>query len=188
MNLEIFTLKFSEESKKFESEEIKEFIKNHKVEWIKEEFFVYQAVPYLTFIIQYQHISAPKQGETKPSVEWTKTDKENKEKIDWKEDLSPEETPLFNALRQWRNLKAREEGYSAYVILTNKQLYEITKLKPKSFASLQSISGIGESKVKKYGQALLGLVSSYPENAVTKNENIKEGNHATLSGTVQESP
>jgi superfamily II DNA helicase RecQ len=48
----------------------------------------------------------------------------------------------------------------AYVILHDATLIAITQLVPRSLDALASISGIGEKRLERYGEAVLTIVST----------------------------
>lgn len=65
---------------------------------------------------------------------------------------------LFERLREWRTGRASDESVPAFVVLTDATLQLIAEHKPRSPEALLRISGIGRSKVERYGEDLLGLV------------------------------
>jgi len=69
-----------------------------------------------------------------------------------------EESALFEALKTWRRGVAAEQGVPAYVVFHDKTLAEIARVKPRSIGALQGISGVGESKLARYGEDLLEVV------------------------------
>jgi len=70
-------------------------------------------------------------------------------------DLTPEATATFEALRAWRGAEAKEQGVPAYVIFHDATLREIATSGPTTPEQLGTITGIGESKLEKYGEQLL---------------------------------
>jgi superfamily II DNA helicase RecQ len=66
---------------------------------------------------------------------------------------------LFAQLREWRKSEAAEIGVPVYTIFTNEQLAKIAEQKIRTKAGLQEIEGVGEAKVKKYGEAVIEIVS-----------------------------
>lgn len=68
---------------------------------------------------------------------------------------------LFAKLREWRNIKAEEEGVEPYRILSQKVLLQIVQDLPSNRDSLGKVSGIGKVKIKKYGKEILQLVVTY---------------------------
>ncbi|MFF4222810.1 DNA helicase RecQ [Streptomyces abikoensis] len=76
-------------------------------------------------------------------------------------DLPAEAVPLFEALRAWRAATAREQGVPAYVIFHDATLREIATARPGSLDALSGVSGVGESKLTKYGEGILGVLGEH---------------------------
>lgn len=74
---------------------------------------------------------------------------------------SYEESPIYKDLKEYRLLKSREEGIKAYMIYNNNELSQIIELMPKTIDQLMKVSGFGEVKCKKYGEAITGIVKKY---------------------------
>jgi len=72
--------------------------------------------------------------------------------------VSPADQPLFDALRGWRTGEARRQHVPPYVIFPDRSLIEMAALKPGSLARLADISGVGESKLTRYGEAVLAVI------------------------------
>jgi ATP-dependent DNA helicase RecQ len=70
-------------------------------------------------------------------------------------DLPEEAVRVFEQLRAWRAAEAKEQGVPAYVIFHDATLREIATTTPSSLAQLGTITGVGENKLAKYGEALL---------------------------------
>jgi ATP-dependent DNA helicase RecQ len=75
-------------------------------------------------------------------------------------DLPAAARDLFEALRAWRAGVAREQGVPAYVVFPDSTLRSIATLRPTSLAQLIGISGIGETKLERYGEAVVGVVAA----------------------------
>ena len=73
-------------------------------------------------------------------------------------DLSPEQAAVFEELRAWRGATAKEQGVPAYVVFNDATLRSIAATAPSSLAELAGISGVGESKLAKYGEVILELL------------------------------
>ena len=71
---------------------------------------------------------------------------------------------VFQALREWRKGVAREHGVPAYTVFHDATLQEIARVLPGSLDDLRGISGIGATKLERYGEPLLEVVR---ESAVT---------------------
>ncbi|MFN2613498.1 MAG: ATP-dependent helicase [Actinomycetota bacterium] len=67
---------------------------------------------------------------------------------------------LFERLKAWRKDVAARSGVPAYVVFHDSTLAEIARAKPSTAAALRTIPGVGALKVQRYGEQLLGLVSS----------------------------
>ena len=67
---------------------------------------------------------------------------------------------LFEQLRAWRAAAAKEQGVPAYVIFHDATLRQIATLRPAALAELAGVSGVGEAKLAKYGQQILGVVAA----------------------------
>ncbi len=72
--------------------------------------------------------------------------------------LPADAAALFERLRGWRAATAKEQGVPAYVIFHDATLREIAMMSPSSLAELGKITGIGETKLARYGQQLLDAI------------------------------
>jgi ATP-dependent DNA helicase RecQ len=72
--------------------------------------------------------------------------------------LPADAAALFERLRSWRAAMAKEQGVPAYVIFHDSTLREIAMTPPSSLADLGKITGIGETKLARYGQQLLDAI------------------------------
>jgi ATP-dependent DNA helicase RecQ len=70
-------------------------------------------------------------------------------------ELPPAAAPVFERLRAWRGAAAKEQGVPAYVIFHDATLRQIATDAPSSLAELGRISGVGETKLAKYGEQIL---------------------------------
>jgi ATP-dependent DNA helicase RecQ len=66
---------------------------------------------------------------------------------------------LFARLREWRLGVSREESVPPYVIFSNATLLEVAAARPGTRQALALISGVGEKKLARYGEAILDIVS-----------------------------
>jgi ATP-dependent DNA helicase RecQ len=74
-------------------------------------------------------------------------------------------SPLFEALRARRRELADEAGVPPYVIFHDSTLREIAESRPASLAELARVQGVGEAKLKRYGEAMLAAVAGFEEAA-----------------------
>ncbi|MFP7834848.1 DNA helicase RecQ [Marisediminicola sp. LYQ134] len=75
-------------------------------------------------------------------------------------DLAPAALPVFDKLRAWRATEAKEQGVPAYVIFHDATLREIATGLPTTLAQLGTMSGVGESKLEKYGAGILEVLAA----------------------------
>ncbi len=68
---------------------------------------------------------------------------------------------LFALLRQKRKQMADEAGVPPYVIFSDKTLVEMAAYYPQSISSLLKISGVGQVKLRQFGEAFLEILQSY---------------------------
>ena len=75
--------------------------------------------------------------------------------------LDAEGQKRFEALKAWRGEVAREHNLPAYVIFHDATLAAIAERAPRTLEDLQGISGIGTSKLEKYGVEVLRVAASF---------------------------
>lgn len=66
---------------------------------------------------------------------------------------------LFETLRGWRSEVSQANSVPAFVVFTDSTLMAIAEDKPGTLQELGRISGVGKSKLERYGQAVLDLVN-----------------------------
>jgi DNA helicase II / ATP-dependent DNA helicase PcrA len=67
--------------------------------------------------------------------------------------------PLAEQLRAWRRKRAEADGVPAYVVFNDRTLAALSERQPRSRGELLAVEGIGPSKLDKYGDELLALLS-----------------------------
>ena len=67
---------------------------------------------------------------------------------------------VFNALRAWRASVAKDSQVPAYVVFSDATLQAISEALPVSEAELLDISGVGPSKLERYGAEVLQIIAS----------------------------
>lgn len=70
----------------------------------------------------------------------------------------PADSQLFEALRALRTEIARTQSVPPYVVFADKTLREMCSRLPRTKAEMLEVSGVGEVKFKKYGQAFLQII------------------------------
>ncbi|NYI85283.1 ATP-dependent DNA helicase RecQ [Saccharopolyspora hordei] len=75
-------------------------------------------------------------------------------------EMPAEAEPVFQKLRAWRLATAREEGKAPFIIFHDATLRQIATVRPTTLDELGGISGVGEQKLAKYGQAVLDALAA----------------------------
>ncbi|MES2822014.1 MAG: DNA helicase RecQ [Pseudomonadota bacterium] len=79
--------------------------------------------------------------------------------------VDAEDQPLWNALRACRKQLAEEHGVPPYVIFHDATLREMLERRPTTRANLLLITGVGDTKLKRFGDEFLAVIrgSEYGE-------------------------
>ncbi|GIF14633.1 DNA helicase RecQ [Actinoplanes teichomyceticus] len=85
-------------------------------------------------------------------------------------DFPAEAEPLFERLRAWRASVAKEQGVPPYVIFHDKTLRAVAALAPSSSDQLGTVSGVGQSKLTRFGDDVLAVVRGETPGATTTEE------------------
>jgi len=70
---------------------------------------------------------------------------------------------LFQALRAHRSALAKAQNVPAYVILPDRSLLDMARGKPTTLEEMAGIHGVGEVKLRLYGQEFLDVIRRYRE-------------------------
>ncbi|MFB9954926.1 DNA helicase RecQ [Cellulomonas denverensis] len=73
--------------------------------------------------------------------------------------LDDADADLFERLRAWRARTAKANGLPAYVVFHDATLRAIAAARPEDTATLGTISGVGASKLERYGEDVLAVVA-----------------------------
>jgi len=152
--MKIFSLTFNSAIGGFDDEPLRDFMKDKEIISIRDHLFVRNEIPYLTVIVKYFPFRQEVASSPTSSVSGKSFEKRDES---WKQLLTEADMGLFNLLRDWRSQRCKKEGVPPYILMTNKQLAEIVKLRPQSLAELGKIEGIGKGKLEKYGQDILSI-------------------------------
>ncbi len=147
MKLRVFTLRLDPTTGVFDDADMTQFLADKEALTVHEHFLTHDGVPTWALLVSYREAAhGPlKGGDRRP-------------RTDWRGELEPSDQPVFDALRRWRNDKAVRDGRPAYVLLTNRQLYEVVRRRPDSLAALGEIEGVGPARVEGFGEELLEVL------------------------------
>lgn len=153
MNVRVVTLRYSESLGGFPEEPLRQALAAGNVVEQREYFFVHGGVPHRTLVLV---LDASPNG--RPGGPTYARDREDPG------DKLPERLPpLYRALRQWRNERAKQDGVPSYVIMRNVQRAEICRALPRTLEALKQIEGIGEATVSSwiYGTCTQSLAACW---------------------------
>ncbi len=137
-----------------------DFCQTHDVKGWVNHFYISGGQPHLAVILEYQIII---------SSGVRATQKHSRQ--DHRSSLAAKSRPFFDRLRDWRSLRARQDGVPVYVVFTNKELASIAENGPQTKTDLLAIEGIGKAKAEKYAEDVFAVLASMSE---TKTDERKE--------------
>jgi superfamily II DNA helicase RecQ len=165
----VFSLHLDEHGA-FDDESLRDFCERHQVVSVHDHLLQVDGAPMLALLVSYRERVRP--GAVRgspPSV----SDPPSAVVV-------PEvDRAVFDALRRWRNSRAKQDGRPPYVLFRNSHLVEIAARRPKTLAQLAAIEGIGEGKLRDYGPEVLALLAELPAEAPGK---------TTATGPISEEP
>ena len=68
---------------------------------------------------------------------------------------------MFEALRKRRSELAKEQRVAAYVVFADKTLIDMVRLKPRNVSEMAMVHGVGETKLRQYGQVFLDTIRAH---------------------------
>ena len=77
-------------------------------------------------------------------------------------ELSVDAVAAERALRDWRTMRAKLDEVPAYVVLNDRHLRGIAVARPRDAAELAACDGIGPTKLERYGDEILDVLSAIP--------------------------
>jgi len=80
-------------------------------------------------------------------------------------ELSETDQMLFKKLKALRLIIAKDQNLPPYVIFHDKTLVEMAVFKPRTLEDMGHISGVGQSKLTRYGQSFLSVMNAHAEQA-----------------------
>ena len=83
--------------------------------------------------------------------------------------VAPENEALFQALKSVRLRLAGAQKLPPYVIAQDRTLVELAEKRPATEAALHDITGLGASKIARYGKAFLECISGFKAHPLLKN-------------------
>lgn len=130
-------------------EEMNRFLRGNKVVDVEKQLITINNNAYWSFCVQYIYGIENK----------IESNGERREKVDYKSVLDEATFARFSKLRAIRKQIAEQDAIPAYAVFTDAELAELAKLNELTEKSMLSVYGIGEKKVKKYGELLCQMMN-----------------------------
>jgi ATP-dependent DNA helicase RecQ len=73
----------------------------------------------------------------------------------------PMDEALLTKLRDLRRVFAQASGVPAYIVFSDAALRDMCRKRPLTETAFLSVSGVGEAKLKKYGEAFIRLIEEH---------------------------
>ena len=146
MNIRVFNIRLSKEFCIVDQNRMNEFLDSVEVKLTSTNFVTTGTTDYWSAVVFYdtpKSIDKPKQG--KPTFE----------------ELSQEEKEIYLALKEWRNQKATDLGWSAFRVCHNAHLMAIAEAKPNDLEELAQLKGFGEVRTEKYGDDIMSILNAF---------------------------
>ena len=89
--------------------------------------------------------------------------------------LTGNKSDLYASLKNWRDSVANEKDLEKYMVIAQKTLENLAEEKPRSKGQLAQISGLGNIKIKQYGDEILDIINEFCEANNIEAKEIKEG-------------
>lgn len=102
-----------------------------------------------------------KREEKKPKEKKTKGKKAEPAPSLTPASYADEDEDLFESLRVLRKRLADEQGFPAYIVLSDKVLHSLSTIRPTTIEAFGNINGIGEFKKEKYGKEFVALIRKH---------------------------
>jgi superfamily II DNA helicase RecQ len=145
MNIKVFNIRLAKEFCKEDQARMNAFLDSVEVKLTSTNFVTTGSLDYWSAVVFY----------TPKSVKTEKSETRFSE-----EDLSEQESEVFNALRIWRNDLAQKLNWSAFRICHNSHLVSIAKANPQSVEDLEKVTLFGKARTQKYGEDVLAVLNA----------------------------
>lgn len=80
--------------------------------------------------------------------------------VDYRDVLPDDQFQLFVKLREARNARAVADGIAPYNVFNNEHLADMIRRDIRSLAELKKLPGVGDARVKKYGQDFINMLQA----------------------------
>ena len=145
MNIKVFNIRLTKEFCQEDQAKMNAFLDSVEVKLTSTNFVTTGTLDYWSAVVFYSSKTVKKE---KPKTMFSE------------EDLSPNESKIFNTLRQWRNDLAQKLDWSSFRICHNSHLVSIAKVNPQSIEDLENATTFGKIRTEKYGEDILAILNA----------------------------
>ena len=153
MRVKHFQIRLTSEYLQADEDSFNEFLKTVVVIKTIPQLVIVAQTTYWSVLVFYDDISSLEKHKNEKTVIDTSA-------------LTEEERTRYEALRTWRSDLARRQALPVYILASNAELATIAKLNPTTVEELHRVKGMGEKKIRKYGEEIIGLLNSENTNVV----------------------
>lgn len=153
MRIKHFKIRLTNEYLQADEDSLNEFLKTVVVKKTTPQLVIIGQTTYWSVLVFYDDISSLENHKNEKTVIDTSS-------------LTEEERTRYEVLRSWRSELARQQGLPNYIFASNAELAAIAKLNPTTVQELHKVKGMGEKKISKYGEEIIGLLNSENTNVV----------------------
>ena len=125
MPVRVFTVPFDPGQGRFDDDAMVEALEGCRVLSLSDHAFTIDGTPVLALTVRFEPPPPPPGTASKPAAPRNRP----------QDALADVDQQLFEALRSWRNARAKKDGRPAYVLFTNAQLVEIATRRPATWTS-----------------------------------------------------
>jgi superfamily II DNA helicase RecQ len=149
-------------------EELNAFLRSHRVLAVERKWIESGPNSCWVFCVDYLESSGGEPSGNRTGLVMTG----GRARIDYREVLKPEDFAVFVRLRQWRQELAKTEAVPVYTIFTNEQLAKMAQLRASTRADLESIAGVGDARIEKYGARVLEVLKGAANQRASNGESV----------------
>ena len=139
------------------TDELNAFLRSHRIVNVEKRLIDGERGTGWVFLVEY-------------GADGSKNSSGSAPRVDYREVFNTTEYALFDKLRKLRKEVADKAGIPVYAVFTNEQLAAMVKKPPKAAADLLSIVGIGEARVKQYGDEFINTFQAEEKTPDEKSE------------------
>ena len=162
MKITILTCPYDPQKGVCDTTLLEQFCQEYDVLDYQGQLTTYEGIPMWTVLISYRTPKS-KYSPFKKSNGGIQNQTKTQFKRDPFRQLSVEQQPLYNALREWRRQQAEKEGKPVFALIKNQQIADVVRKLPTSIKALKTVDGVGDATCTKYGESIIAIIKKHKE-------------------------